>query len=765
MFYKYKHKDKNEDITVCGIPFSVMRNENGAVMKIKQNPILSAAGGESEIEFSAACKVLFFLGMATDSAYCSEWWAQNEVAYDNTVRVFLGDRLMRIRVIFEDETEELISVIFGVNAWNYHLYYKPHEHEQLLSWDAPYQEPFASDPDAKALKDASLRLMENTSPDAEKCTKWVYAYKVRSDKKIKKIMLIKEDSKLANIAISAITGLTADSETEIDASWNVTDQDFFLSKGYYADLDRLARRLYQYRDELPLSDPKKDIKGFDAPDITFSGNGIADIYTNVYRYNIMDMAYGKIENDGRPHTSTPFTCNFGCYLGFGTFKEGSDAYGGHVWTRDIGRTLMEITNAGYFKRVLPASDKLHEMLYYKSYRFPLPHWKRVANLIPEKEHDYIDGNENDGHAAIMLFMYTMYRKGVIDRDWIVSHKKELKDASDYYLWQKNNPDKSNFRDILYSMSEASTQLTGGYDLFSNIISSYALTGYARLFNVIGDSDYAALLSETADGIRKAALKHFTMKHPRYGNVLTDTTDDCWTYEYKRMVDLLIFSDMYGYDMSWDNPELFDLMTRTFKAQKEIFYAPESGRQMGYGQGYLTQSVIMLDMYSEMTECIEAAAMFCYHHSDHNYIVPEGIIVHGSKRFWFRNSDLGNAVQQAEIVKCARLLAGIDDILPERGLRLIPRLPDTWNEIKAEGFPVIRSDRSVVSFSFTYTRGKSSGKLTASDNAASFTADWEGDAPVDFIRIGPFRSPDISVSCGEILEIKRIQNNYFVYVKV
>lgn len=97
---------------------------------------------------------------------------------------------MRIRVIFEDRTEDLISVIFGVNAWNYNLYYRPKEEEQLMAFDAPYQEPFVSDPNAKTLKDAAMKLMENTSESAEKCTKWVFGYRLRSDKKIKEIMLL-----------------------------------------------------------------------------------------------------------------------------------------------------------------------------------------------------------------------------------------------------------------------------------------------------------------------------------------------------------------------------------------------------------------------------------------------------------------------------------------------------------------------------------------------------------------------------------------------
>ena len=115
MFYQYQQTEKPETLEVCGIPFSVSRNERGVVRKIDRETLA----------FPAACEALFFLGMATDSDYCSEWWAQNEAMYDHSIRLFLGDRLMRIRVIFEDRTEDLISVIFGVNAWNYNLYYRP----------------------------------------------------------------------------------------------------------------------------------------------------------------------------------------------------------------------------------------------------------------------------------------------------------------------------------------------------------------------------------------------------------------------------------------------------------------------------------------------------------------------------------------------------------------------------------------------------------------------------------------------------------------
>ena len=66
-------------------------------------------------------------------------------------------------------------------------------------------------------------------------------------------------------------------------------------------------------------------------------------------------------------------------------------------------TLMELTNSGYKNRVLPAVDYLHRHLYDESARFPIPHWKRVADLVITDDKDFfLDGNENDGHALSLI---------------------------------------------------------------------------------------------------------------------------------------------------------------------------------------------------------------------------------------------------------------------------------------------------------------------------------------------------------------------------
>ena len=68
------------------------------------------------------------------------------------------------------------------------------------------------------------------------------------------------------------------------------------------------------------------------------------------------------------------------------------------------------------------------------------------------------------------------------------------------------------------------------------------------------------------------------------------------------------------------------------------------------------------------------------------------------------------------------------------------------------------------FSFSYTRGISAGKITASSGECAYTADWSGKAAVEYIRMGPFQTREITVSAGKITEVKKIQDNYFAYVK-
>lgn len=751
--YLYQESESNEEILVKHIPFKVQR----------ENRVITELG--SPIPFHGRCEALLFLGMATRAGEGSEWWGPYERNYDHTKRLFFGDRIGQIHVVYEDDSQEMASVIFGVNAWIYDLFepVKDWEKDNVKPWFGPHREPFASDPEAEKLRRAALHMIENDGDNAEKGSKWIFCFRTRPEKTIKEIVLEDERCKRAGFVVSAVTGLRAGEKT--DSSWPVVDADFFARRDYAGDVDRLSRRLYQYEDDLPEEDTLWQGDGFDAPDIRFSGCKYAGIMTNVYRANIMDMAYDKVDDSGRTHTSSKGAPYFGCYMGFGTWVPGQGSYYNEMWSRDVGRTITEVAHAGYLDRVARCVEDLHVQLYNPATRYQVPNWKRIANLTEANGERWlsVQCKENDGHAALMIAIYTYYRKSGVGRKWLEERRKPLYDAVNWIFWQMENPEESNFDRVLYSESEASNQSWGGYDLFSNAQCIFGLCGYAMMFDDLKERELAERCRAAAGTLWKGCLERFGQKHFKYGLVLTDTTDDGWTWEYKRFAPLFLMADIFGYDVRTDNKELFDLMDRTFSAQKDEYYAPEAGRQMGYGQGYLTEAAILLDRYDELTECAEAAAKFCYHHTDHPYIVPEGVVLHGSKRCWFRNSDLGNAVQQGEIIKVIRLLIGIDDLSPDRGLRLIPRLPDTFDTLEAKQYPVLASceeGKMTVAVDMSFKREDGGYRLTLNSAHALH---------LDQVRVGPF-SKDREIEhilCSECSGSREeiIAGRKFVYLNI
>ncbi len=739
-------KEGNEMVEYHGIPFSVTR----------RGELIQPLGYGNSVEINEKCSVLFFLGLTTEKPEGSEWWGQSERYYYQGTRLFIGDRLGRIDIIYSDDTMELIPVIFGVNVWPYELYTKTREYEKdMNTYHGPYCEPFASDKNAKNLLDNSLILMEN---DAEKTMKYILAVKVK-DKTVSKAVYHKEAYREAGLVVSAVTGLKAD--TAVNTRWKIIHPDYFLKREYFTPMDKLARRLYQFRDEIPASVAPETPADYDGPIVRFTGNSAADIFTNVYLHNLDDMAKNKVDEDGLAHTSSAWAPNFGIYVGFGTYREDFLSYSKHMWARDVGRILLELVEAGESKRTEKAGDMVHRYLYDPCIKYKRPHWKRIINSWElEDLRKFVAGKENDGHAAIMMFIFSLYQHGVVDRSWLCRNMKQLHDAVDWIGWQIENPLESNFDRVLYSESEASTQIFGGYDLFSNIYVYYALKGYEKIAQFICDSNLEEKSFKYAQTLKSGILDVFTTIHPRYGRTFIDTLDDCWTWEYKRFAPLFLLPDIYTYEAERFDTDISQICRNTYLAQKEDYFSYAAGRQMGYGQGYLTQACMLLDEYEDFTGCIEQAAFFCYHHSDYNYTVPEGVIMHPSGRFWFRNADLGNAVQQGEIVKCGRLIIGLDDLTPEYGLKIIPRLPAGWQKIEVENYSIAADTGSRVTckvVEYIYERLEDGYRMRLK---------FDCKVRMGYIRIGPFKPEVKQVDINDknvSYSMRMVGNHRFAYI--
>ncbi len=700
-----------------------------------------------------------FAGMVGAKADCIEWWGPEEYWHNNSFRLYIGDYMGEIRVIYDNSSMECVPLIFGVTVWNYELCYDRKEYEQKLYCcdDGPFTEPFQSDKTARKLLDDSLLINENE--DGDKASKFVLAVKLKQSLKVREICL----SHYGKVNRPFISGFTlAESGFECPFPKTVTGNTF-INKSHLNNCERLARRLYQFRDELPAKIAPDKPENYRGIDLTFSGeSNVPQILTNIFYRNILDMSLDKIDSEGRPHTSGRTAPSFGNYIGFGVHRNNVGHFRAPCFSRDLGRTAIEVLNLGNDVNMRKFVDVIHQYLYDDRNKYYEATWLRVCNCkyLGWEMNDFLNSKENDGHASMMLAVYHAYRCGIIGLDYIKANKKFFYDAAGWYGWQVENPGISNFELVLCGETEASTQQNGIPDLFSNAMSVYALEAYAFIAEDAGFEELQKKCTELAQLLRKGIEKVFSYESYRHGEVYHDSTYDCWTYDYKRFVYAFVYNDIYSYDLASINPLLRQKLINSYREQKDRFFNHYSARQLGYGQAYITHTALMLDEVVDYTKCLEACAYVCYHHTDHNYIVPEGAVVHPSGRYWFRNGDHGNAVQQAEIIKVMRLVIGLDDLSREGKLKIIPRLADTFDGIDVKDFTLHLMKRGAVRrqrCAYAYFRTENGYRLIFSP---------ESSVEIDYIRFGPFACDirDLKISgAGGVVRVEEIAGRKYAFL--
>jgi hypothetical protein len=159
--------------------------------------------------------------------------------------------------------------------------------------------------------------------------------------------------------------------------------------------------------------------------------------------------------------------------------------------------------------------------------------------------------------------------------------------------------------------------------------------------------------------------------------------------------------------------------------------------MGYGQGLVTQSALLLDRMHDATIMLDWSAKEIYDPRIGSFITPEACDVDPTGRYLYRIGDLGNGVQEAEIVKMLRLVIGVDDTKPDR-LQFYPRMPYDWNEITVTKYPVLfeKAGENEIAF-LSYRMKRVNGGMELKINTD------EALGPVA-MRLGPFeKQPEIS----------------------
>lgn len=78
--------------------------------------------------------------------------------------------------------------------------------------------------------------------------------------------------------------------------------------------------------------------------------------------------------------------------------------------------------------------------------------------------------------------------------------------------------------------------------------------------------------------------------------------------------------------------------------------------------------------------------FNYDNYEEGYDHTFGVMSEGRPGLVDNPGDEGNLVQSAEIIKAMDMVAGVETVAPGK-IRLMPRIPWTWDEIRIKDFPV------------------------------------------------------------------------------
>ncbi|MGB9877131.1 MAG: hypothetical protein ACPLPS_05115 [bacterium] len=616
-------------------------------------------------------KHLFLLGMTNSlDQGCPIWGDPN----DRASRFFIGDELGKIKIKYVDGKEEIYPLVLGESLWWGKIFHD-------------FPEPFSSNPKAKKVLQDTLRLFPQ-APIAD--GRYLAVINPRPIAIYSFELVDSKDKKgaptLYGLTIETYPGerfasgipLPADKPSKELLNF-IKDKALLSGKFSFKRVENLAKALYICEDALPSHLPLSIPPAYKGPLVRFEGNIYADILSNAFYHNVLDIL-NKIDEEGMYHTSTKNAPSWGGYQGFGTFRKNVGTYYQHSWSRDLGRSLQELVSLGYLCQAENVADYCFRMaLLWKDKGFP-PHWCRIINIPTPGEGNF----ENDGHGLISLFIYKLWQRLPNNKEWLSRHWQDVQFAGDWIIWQFENADKSGATDVLLTDSECAAGV--GRSVFADYVCMEALQALAEMAESVGKMEKAREWRERAGKMRKAIERNYIVVEPKYGKVWTLSSSG-WPNHSTVLGPLILHADRRGFLPLKDDPDWaqFNLAAyhRLIDSYKPFgFY----GVAMGYGQGFITQSALLLDKMKDATKMLEWMAREIYDPKYEPYITPEGCEVSDNGRYWHRTGDLGNGVQEAEIVKTLRIVIGIDNPKPGN-LRLIPRIPYGWNRMEIKDYPV------------------------------------------------------------------------------
>ncbi|MGH7941058.1 MAG: hypothetical protein ACREE6_04695 [Limisphaerales bacterium] len=702
--------------------------------------------GSAEVQVSSRVDRIFLLGM-TDAKKAGTkivsavgsastvplyGWADPR---NMAVRSMIGDEMGCIRLNYADGTSRVFPLILGESVWWGQAFYN-------------YQDPFPTD---AALRHAFSRALRLYPPEPVRDGNYIA---VINPKAVRLRSITVENSPVKNGTI-VITGITVESADTNDVPGahvlapGVIPADFAKfadekplrpagqdQKEVQRQLKSLEQALYSSDESFKGPVAVKIPSSYAGPIVSFGGSLCAKILADAFYHNVQDIL-AKIDETGMYHTSTKDAISWGGYCGFGTFRRNVAAYYGVAYTRDMGRSLQEITVLGFTNKAERCAEwslkmaRLFETrpsLKYKGVVLP-PHWGDLAN------HPRNPSFENDGQGLMTMFIYKLWQRLPARDAWLRAHWADVQDLGDWILWQFAHPKISGATNgLLHTTGESGNG--SGYAPYPDSACMNALRALAQMADSIGQTNPARAWRARADLMQDAIGRHYIIHDPKYGLVWTLDYAN-WAYDSSVLGPLIFLADYQGFAPQDENDDWRSIDEATYWRLIDTFrpYQPFGfyGKAMGYGQGFVTQSALLLDRMRDATTMLDWNAKEIYDprfNQFDRFVVPEGVQISPDGRYWYRFGDLGNGVQEGETIKTLRLIIGVDDTHPGR-LQFYPRMPYDWNEITVEKYPVVFEHSGIIETAFLRYTLKRAGR------AMRLKVSADQDLGLVRMRIGPF----------------------------
>ena len=666
---------------------------------------------------------IYFAGMVS-SYDCGTGWMYHK-SNDVSQEQFIGDRLGEIVIRYADRSSESIPLVFGVTVFWYAPFYTTGvEPAAQIDGGVTQAGPFADDP--KAMRDLNQCLSLNEGyPE----TPYAYVLRYKPKRKAIRSIAIKPNPKLlGDPVIGAITlecahpGRVLDPLPEFPKAsiqWKTLTRKDLDRKTVVGNVERLQHRLYTFAKDIPSGFEIDIPSRFQGPQLHFAGSRAAEMLTNIY-YHSTDVLAKLVADDGSTTACSEalpwwglFRHAMGCYKQprLKRFPKQYTKSTEEVWSRDFGRAIFELAGLGFDGKAEAAVRRCDQGIDLCR----PPHWTRFwSGGAVDQEWMTLDGSlyrgipENNGHGLVTLARHRRWHAGGRNRRWLSEHWAATKKAADWICWQLEHPTIRNQpHGTIFTTGEVGT---GWHDVYSNAACLNALKACVQMATALNKTRDANRWTEGVKLMQAAQDKHLVepnKSNPTWRFIHTDDlyqrhTD--WRQYGQSLGPIILAADVVGYDLrKWGKTRLAisrnTLLDRLAEAIPPYYFCSI----VGYGQGFITQAALLLDEMAHSEELVHALAKYVYFPGHLPWMVPEGVAVHPTGKYWYRVGMMGNQVQVGEVLKIVRIMLGIDDFDPQH-LKIMPRIPASWKGLTVRDYPLtvssngkLASDRIRISY--------------------------------------------------------------------